>query len=55
MKLQRHFTKKRGRKKYYKWVVVLPDDAVELLSWEKGDELSIQFICNGKLTLSKVV
>ena len=39
MKLQKHFAKKIGKKKYYKHVVVIPEEEVKKAGFKKGDEL----------------
>jgi len=42
MKLQKHFAKKIGEKKYYKYVVVIPEDEVKKAGFKKGDELEAE-------------
>ena len=42
MKLQKHVTRKRGNKKFYKYVVVLPSKTIKELGWNESQEL----ICN---------
>ena len=42
MKLQKHFAKKIGRKKYHKYVVVLPEEEVKKAGFKKGEELEAE-------------
>ena len=39
MKLQKHVTQKRGDKKFFKYVIVLPSKAVKELGWDETQEL----------------
>lgn len=39
MKLQKHVTRKRGNKKFYKYVVVLPSKTIKELEWKESQEL----------------
>jgi len=39
MKLQKHVTQKRGDKKFFKYVVVLPSKTVKELGWDETQEL----------------
>jgi hypothetical protein len=39
MKLQKHFAKKIGKKKYYKYVVVLPEKLVKKAGFKVKQEL----------------
>jgi len=39
MKLQKHLAYKYKNKKYYKHIVVVPEETVEKLGWNKGVEL----------------
>jgi len=39
MKLQRQVVRKKGEEKYYKWVVIIPQDRVKNLGWKEGIEL----------------
>lgn len=50
MKLQRHFAYKYKGKKYYKNVITIPDEIVNKLSWNIGDELETKVESN-KLVL----
>lgn len=52
MKIQRHLTDKRGNKKYYKYVVVLPEEIVKKASFKKGQEIKAE--CKkGEIKLKK--
>ena len=42
MKLQKHFAKKIGRKKYYKHVVVIPEEEIKKAGFKKGQELEAE-------------
>ena len=42
MKLQKQSSKRRGRKDYPKYVVVIPEDIIEESGFKKGDELSAE-------------
>lgn len=39
MKIQRHLTDKRGNKKYYKYVVVIPEKIIKKAGFKEGDDL----------------
>ena len=39
MKLQKHVTQKRGDKKFFKYVIVLPSKTVKELGWDETHEL----------------
>ena len=42
MKLQKHFAKKIGKKKYYKHVVVIPETEIKKAGFKKGQELKAE-------------
>ena len=42
MKLQKQSTKKKGKKDYPKYVVVLPEEIVKASGFQKGDELEAE-------------
>ncbi|MBA7637993.1 hypothetical protein ES703_45642 [subsurface metagenome] len=42
MKLQKQSSKKKGKKDYPKYVVVLPEDKVKEAGFKKGDELEAE-------------
>lgn len=52
MKVQRHLTDKRGKKKYYKYVVVIPEEEIKKAGFKKGQELKVES-SNGKIVLKK--
>ena len=39
MKIQRHLTDKKGNKKYYKYVVVIPKEILKKAGFKEGDDL----------------
>ena len=55
MKIQKQVSDKRGNKKYYKYVVVLPKKAVDIAKLKEGDELylSEKESKKGKVVLEK--
>ena len=42
MKVQKQLSKKIGDKTYYKYVVVIPEDAVKDSGFKEGDELKAE-------------
>lgn len=50
MKLQRQIAMKHSGRTYYKFVVILPPEAVEKAGWKEGIELRAD-AKNGKITL----
>jgi hypothetical protein len=42
MKLQKQLAMKKAGKAYYKWVVNLPAETVELMGWREGTELTVE-------------
>lgn len=42
MKLQKHFAKKIGDKKYFKYVVVIPEKEIKEAGFKEGDELRVE-------------
>lgn len=50
VKLQKHFAYKYKEKKYYKHVIVIPEEAMNQLGWKAGEELEIK-INDGKMVL----
>lgn len=39
MKLQKHLAREIEGKEYFKWVVVIPPEHIEVLGWQEGIEL----------------
>jgi len=39
MKLQKHVSKKKGKKEFFKYVIVVPNKTVTKLGWQRGEEL----------------
>jgi hypothetical protein len=54
MKLQRQLSKKREKKKYYKYVVVLPEEKVREAGFKEGDELETE-TKKGEIKLKKKI
>ena len=52
MKLQKQSSKKKGKKDYPKYVVVLPKKAVEKSGFKEGDELTAE-AKKGEIKLKK--
>lgn len=52
MKLQKRLGRKYKDKKYYKWIVNIPEVFLWSLDWKEGDELEAK-IENKKLVLGK--
>ena len=52
LKLQKHKTRKKGEKEYFKWELVIPNDVVKLLDWDDTFELEAR-ARNGKLVVEK--
>ena len=52
MRIQKQLGKKIGDKDYYKYVVVLPKEAVETASFKEGDELEAE-AKKGEIKLKK--
>jgi len=52
MKLQKQLSKKRGEKKYYRYVINIPSKIVKKLGFKAGDELKAHIKC-GKLVMEK--
>jgi len=50
MKLQRHFAYEYNRRKHYKHVIIVPEEDVERLGWQHGQELE-QRVDGDKLML----
>lgn len=42
MRLQRHKTRKTADKEYSKYVIVIPNEHINELGWEEGQELEPQ-------------
>ena len=42
MKIQRQLSKKRDKKEYYKYVIVLPEEKIKEASFKEGDELEAE-------------
>lgn len=51
MRLQRVITRKRGQKTYYKYLIIVPPEIVEILGWKDGLELAPEV--RGKVLLVK--
>jgi len=39
MKLQKHISKKSGKREFFKYVIVLPNKTISKLGWQRGEEL----------------
>lgn len=39
MRLQKHGSRVRKGKEYFKWTLVVPPEEIEALGWEEGQEL----------------
>ena len=52
MKIQRQITDKRGNKKYYKYVVVIPEKIIQKARFKEGDELMAK-VKKGEIKLRK--
>lgn len=53
MRLQKHFARKVKGKEYSKWVIVIPPNVVEDLSWKEGEELEAKIFHGGLILLPK--
>ena len=42
MKIQKQLSKKRGEKKYYRYVINIPEDAIKKADFKEGDELNAE-------------
>ena len=51
MKIQKHVSRKKGKKVYYKWVLVIPANYIEQLEWIEGQEIEAT-IKEGRLILN---
>lgn len=54
MKLQKHLSKKRGKKIYHKYVVVIPKEKIRKAEFKEGDELKAE-AKKGEIKLRKNV
>jgi hypothetical protein len=52
MKLQKHFSRKKGGKDYFKWALNIPIKVVDKLEWKEGEELIPKI--NGKKFVIKI-
>jgi len=52
MKLQKQLSKKRGEKKYYRYVINIPEKIIKKLGFKAGDELKVD-VKSGKLVVRK--
>jgi len=52
MKLQKQLSKIVGKKRYYKYVIVLPSNIIKKLGFKAGDELKAD-VKGGKLVVGK--
>ncbi len=52
MKLQKQLSKKRGEKKYYRYVINIPSKIIKKLGFKAGDELKAD-VKSGKLVVGK--
>jgi antitoxin component of MazEF toxin-antitoxin module len=52
MKLLRQVSRKYGDTKYHKHWVIIPNDLIEKLGWDEGDELEAD-VKNDKLVMTK--
>ena len=39
MKLQKQISKKNGKQEFFKYVIILPNQTISKLGWQKGEEL----------------
>ncbi|MBA7662653.1 hypothetical protein ES703_70683 [subsurface metagenome] len=53
MRLQKQLSKIVGKKRYYKYVIVLPSNILKKLGFKAGDELKAD-VKGGKLVVGKV-
>jgi len=52
MKVQKQFVNKRGDKSYYKYVIVIPPEALKDAGFKEGDEL-IANVKKGEINLRR--
>jgi len=52
MRLQKQLSKIVGKKRYYKYVIVLPSKIIKKLGFKAGDELKVD-VKDGKLVVGK--
>jgi antitoxin component of MazEF toxin-antitoxin module len=53
LKLQKQLSRRKERKEYAKWVIVVPPSKVKELGWKEGEEL-VDEISEGKLVIAKL-
>lgn len=52
MKLQKRLSRYVGKKEYVKWIITIPPEIIEKLTWKAGEDLKSEIHSN-KLIISK--